>query len=151
MLTIRGVPALRIEHVGIVVDDLEAATEFFAELGLEIQDKGSVEGDWVDRIIGLQGARSDLVIMQTADGHGRVELVKFHEPPYTGEAQNLPSNAPGLRHILFAVDDVDGQVARLQSLGYELVGDIENYEGIYRLCYIRGPAGIIVELAERIS
>jgi catechol 2,3-dioxygenase-like lactoylglutathione lyase family enzyme len=139
------------DHVGIVVDDLAAATDFFAELGLERQGQGSVEGCWVDRIVGLDGVRADFAMMQTPDGNGRLELVKFHSPPYQGDDRQAPANAPGIRHVTFAVEDIDDVVARLQARGAELVGELERYEGIYRLCYIRGPEGIIIELAERIG
>ena len=141
----------RMDHVGIVVDDLAAATEFFVELGLEPQGKGSVEGDWVDRIVGLEGVRSELAMMQTPDGQGRLELVKFHAPSGPDGDRHAPANTPGLRHITFAVDDIDAVLARLRAHGAELVGEVERYEDIYRLCYIRGPEGIIVELAERIG
>jgi catechol 2,3-dioxygenase-like lactoylglutathione lyase family enzyme len=141
----------RMDHVGIVVDDLAAATAFFVELGLELRDEGSVEGDWVDRIVGLEGVRSELAMMQTPDGHSRLELVKFHSPPSPGGDRHAPANAPGLRHITFAVDDLDGVLGRLRAHDAELVGEVERYKDIYRLCYIRGPEGIIVELAERLS
>jgi catechol 2,3-dioxygenase-like lactoylglutathione lyase family enzyme len=139
------------EHVGIVVDDLAAATEFFVELGLERQGQGSVEGDWVDRIVGLEGVEVDFAIMQTPDGNGKLELVKFHSPSHQGDNRHAPANVPGLRHVLFAVDDIDDTVARLQAHGGELVGEVVRYEDMYRLCYLRGPAGIIIELAEEIG
>jgi catechol 2,3-dioxygenase-like lactoylglutathione lyase family enzyme len=139
------------DHVGIVVDDLAAATGFFVELGLELQSEGSVEGDWVDRIVGLEGVRSELAMMQTPDGHARLELVKFHSPSGPDGDRHAPANAPGIRHLTFAVDDIDAVLARLRAHGAELVGEVERYEDIYRLCYLRGPAGIIIELAERIG
>jgi catechol 2,3-dioxygenase-like lactoylglutathione lyase family enzyme len=142
---------LRLEHVGIVVDDLAAAIEFFKAIGLEIEGEGSVSGDWVDRIIGLDGAQSDLAILRTPDGQGKIELAQFKSPEYEGTPRSEPSNAPGLRHVLFRVDDLDEVVAAVSALGYELVGTVEDYEGIYRLCYVRGPAGIIVELAQPLS
>ena len=141
----------RLEHVGIVFDDIEAATEFFVELGLELQEQGQVEGGWVDRVVGLEGIRVEYAMMETPDGHGRLELVKFHAPPGGGGDRNAPANTPGLRHLAFAVEDIDAVVAGLRARGAELVGEVENYEGIYRLCYVRGPEGIIVELAERIG
>jgi catechol 2,3-dioxygenase-like lactoylglutathione lyase family enzyme len=141
----------RMDHVGIVVDDLAAATGFFVELGLELQSEGSVEGDWVDRIVGLEGVRSELAMMQTPDGHARLELVKFHSPSGPDGDRHAPANAPGIRHLTFAVDDIDAVLARLRAHGAELVGEVERYEDIYRLCYLRGPAGIIIELAERIG
>ncbi len=139
------------DHVGIVVDDLAAATEFFLALGLEVENRGSVEGSWVDRIIGLEDARSDLVEFQTPDGTRCLEVIEFKSPAYDGETLPEPSNAPGLRHITFAVEGLDDVVARLREHGGELVGEIETYEDIYRLCYLRGPAGIIIELAEALS
>lgn len=139
------------DHVSIIVDDLAAASEFFVELGLELQGEGSVEGSWVDRIVGLEGVRSDIAMMQAPDGTRLLELVKFHSPSYEGDSRPAPANAPGIRHIAFAVDDIDDVVARLRAHGAELVGEIERYEDIYRLCYLRGPAGIIIELAEQIG
>jgi catechol 2,3-dioxygenase-like lactoylglutathione lyase family enzyme len=139
------------DHVGIVVDDLAAATEFFVELGLVQQGDGAVEGRWVDRIVGLEGVRADLVMMQTPDGHGRLELVKFHSPSGPGGDPQAPANTPGIRHVTFAVEDIDDVVTRLRARGAELVGELERYEDIYRLCYVRGPEGIIIELAERIG
>jgi len=139
------------DHVGVVVDDLAAATAFFVELGLERQGEGTVEGGWADRIVGLEGVRSELAMMETPDGHGRVELVKFHAPSGPSGDRNAPANAPGIRHLTFAVDDLDAVLARLRAHGAELVGEVEDYEDIYRLCYIRGPEGIIIELAERIG
>ena len=141
----------RMDHVGIVVDDLAAATEFFVELGLELQGEGAVEGRWVDRIVGLGGVRTDFAMMQTPDGHGRLELVKFHSPSHQGDNRHAPANAPGIRHITFAVEDLDAIVAALQVRGAELVGEVERYKDIFRLCYIRGPEGIIIELAEKIG
>jgi catechol 2,3-dioxygenase-like lactoylglutathione lyase family enzyme len=141
----------RMEHVGIVVDDLAAATAFFVELGLELQGEAPVEGSWVDRVVGLEGVRADIAMMETPDGEGRVELAKFHTPSgETGDGQ-APANTPGIRHLSFAVDDIDAAVARLQRHGAELVGEVGRYEDRYRLCYLRGPEGIIVELAQRIG
>ena len=139
------------EHVGIVVDDLAAATEFFAELGLVVQGEGAVEGRWVDRIVGLEGVQADLAMMQTPDGNGRLELVKFHSPSNQGDNRHAPANTPGIRHIAFAVEDIDAVVAGLRSRGAELVGELERYRDSYRLCYVRGPEGIIIELAEQIG
>jgi catechol 2,3-dioxygenase-like lactoylglutathione lyase family enzyme len=141
----------RMEHVGIVFDDLAAATAFFVELGLDLQDEGLVEGGWVDRVVGLEGVRVEYAMLETPDGHGRLELVKFHSPPGSGGNHHAPANTPGIRHVAFAVDDIDAAVAGLRIHGAELVGEVENYEDIYRLCYVRGPEGIIVELAERIG
>jgi catechol 2,3-dioxygenase-like lactoylglutathione lyase family enzyme len=139
------------DHLGIVVDDLAAATEFFAELGLERVGEGDVEGSWVDRVVGLEDVHAELAMMQTPDGNARVELVKFHSPPSQGGDENAPANAPGLRHVAFAVQDVRGMIDRLRTGGYELVGELERYRDSYLLCYVRGPEGIIVELAEPIG
>jgi len=141
----------RMEHVGIVVEDLAAATAFFVELGLTLQGEASVEGGWVDRVVGLDGVRAEIAMLETPDGHGRVELAKFHAPSSPGGDRHAPANVPGLRHVSFAVDDVDAVVASLQARGAELVGELERYKDLYRLCYVRGPEGIIVELAERIG
>jgi catechol 2,3-dioxygenase-like lactoylglutathione lyase family enzyme len=139
------------EHVGIVVDDLAAATEFFVKLGLVLQGEATVEGSWVDRIVGLEGVRADIAMMQTPDGNGRLELTKFHSPSIQGEKRHEPANTPGIRHVAFAVKDIETVVAGLRARGAELVGELERYKDIYRLCYVRGPEGIIVELAERIG
>ena len=149
--TVEHMTLQRMDHVGIVVDDLAAATEFFVELGLELQGEGTVEGRWVDRIVGLDGVRTDLAMLQAPDGTARVELVKFHSPPSQGGNGEAPANARGIRHIAFVVEDIDVVVAGLRARGAELVGELENYEDIYRLCYVRGPEGIIIELAERIG
>ena len=140
----------RMEHVGIVVDDLAAAIEFFVDLGLVVQSEWSVEGRWVDRIVGLEGVRADNAMMQTPDGDGRLELTKFHSPSNQGGDRHAPANAPGIRHVLFSVDDIDAAVAGLRARGAELVGEVVRYQDSYRLCYVRGPEGIIIELAERI-
>ena len=141
----------RMDHVGIVVDDLAAATAFFVDLGLELQGEGSAEGRWVDRIVGLDGVRAEIAFVQTRDGHGRLELVKFHSPSTQGGDRHAPANTLGIRHVAFAVEDIDAVVAGLRARGAGLVGELERYEDSYRLCYVRGPEGIIVELAERIG
>jgi catechol 2,3-dioxygenase-like lactoylglutathione lyase family enzyme len=141
----------RMDHVGIVVDDIAAATQFFVDLGLELRDQTSVAGEWVDRVVGLQGVHGEIAMLQTPDGHARVELAKFHAPPATSGDPEAPANTPGIRHITFAVDDIDAAVASARAHGGELVGEVENYQDIYRLCYVRGPEGIIVELAEAIG
>src|SRR5262245_5635783 len=138
----------RMEHVGIVFDDLAAATAFFVELGFELQGEGEVDGGWVDRVVGLEGVRVQFAMMETPDGHGRLELVKFHSPSALGGDPHAPANTLGIRHLAFRVDDIDAVLARLRGRGAELVGEVERYGDIYRLCYIRGPEGIIVELAE---
>jgi catechol 2,3-dioxygenase-like lactoylglutathione lyase family enzyme len=141
----------RMDHVGIVVDDLAAATEFFVQLGLELQGEGTVEGRWVDRIVALDGVQVEYAFMQTPDGHGRLELIKFDSPSSQGGNRDAPANTPGIRHVAFAVEDIDAVVAGLRARGAELVGELERYEESYRLCYVRGPEGIIIELAERIG
>jgi catechol 2,3-dioxygenase-like lactoylglutathione lyase family enzyme len=141
----------RMDHVGVVVEDLEAAIAFFVELGLDLRGEASVEGDWVDRVVGLEGVRAEIAMLETPDGHSRVELAKFHSPAGPGGDRQAPPNAPGIRHLTFAVDDLDVVLAGVRAHGAELVGEVERYGGIYRLCYIRGPEGIIVELAERIG
>jgi catechol 2,3-dioxygenase-like lactoylglutathione lyase family enzyme len=141
----------RIEHVGIVVEDLAAATDFFVELGFERQGDGQVEGDWVDRVVGLDGIQVEFAIVKTPDGQGGLELIKFHAPPARAGDGPAPANTLGIRHIALMVDDIDDAVARLQARGAELVGEMANYEDVFRLCYIRGPEGIIVELGERIG
>ena len=142
---------VRMDHVGIVVDDLAAATEFFVELGLELQGEGPVEGRWVDRVVGLEGVRAEVAVVQTPDGHGRLELTRFHTPSHQGGKRHAPANTPGIRHVALAVEDIDAVVAGLRARGVELVGEVGSYEDIYRLCYVRGPEGIIVELAEKIG
>jgi catechol 2,3-dioxygenase-like lactoylglutathione lyase family enzyme len=142
----------RMDNVLIVVDDLEAAKAFFAELGMELEGEATNEGRWVDRVVGLNGVRADIAMMRTPDGHSRLELTKFHTPPAVrAEPESAPVNTLGIRRIMFAVDDVDDVVARLRSHGAELVGEIAQYEDIYRLCFLRGPEGIIIGLAEQLS
>ncbi|HEX4466441.1 MAG TPA: VOC family protein [Solirubrobacteraceae bacterium] len=141
----------RMDHVGIVVDDLAAATAFFVELGLELQGEGRVEGAWVDRVVGLEGVRAEIAMLETPDGHGRLELTKFHAPSVRAGDPHAPANAPGIRHLAFEVDDIDAVIAGLRARGSELIGEVERYEDRYRLCYVRGPQGIIVELAQRIG
>ena len=141
----------RLEHIGIVVDDLAAATAFFVALGLEVEGEASVEGGSVDRINGLEGVLADVVILRSSDDSSKLELAKYRSPSYDGDDGPVPPNAPGIRHILFLVDDIDASLAGLRAHGGELVGELVNYENIYRLCYVRGPAGIIVELAEKIG
>jgi len=139
----------RMDNVLIVVEDLEAAKAFFAELGMELEGETTVEGSWVDQVVGLDGVRADIAMMRTPDGHSRVELSRFHTPPAVrAEPESAPANALGIRRIMFAVDDVDDVVARLRGHGAELVGEIAQYEDVYRLCFVRGPEGIIIGLAE---
>ena len=141
----------RMDNVAIVVDDLDAAVAFFAELGMELEGKGQIEGLWADRAVGLDGVRSEVAMMRTPDGHGRLELSKFHTPAGPDGDPRAPANAPGIRHVTFAVEGIDDVLDRLRAHGAELVGELERYEDSYRLCYVRGPEGIIVELAERIG
>ena len=142
----------RMDNVLIVVDDLEAVQAFFAELGMELEGETTVEGPWVDRVVGLNDVRADIATLRTPDGHSRVELTKFHTPPaIRAEPENAPANTLGIRRIMFAVNGIDDVVARLRSHGAELVGEIAQYEDIYRLCYMRGPEGIIIGLAEQLS
>jgi catechol 2,3-dioxygenase-like lactoylglutathione lyase family enzyme len=142
----------RMDNVLIVVNDLEAAKAFFAELGMELEGETQVEGPSVDSTVGLKDVRADITMMRTPDGHGRVELTKFHTPPAVrAEPENAPANTLGIRRIMFAVDDIDDVVARLRSHGAELVGEMAQYEDSYRLCFLRGPEGIIIGLAEQLS
>ena len=142
----------RMDNVLIVVEDLEAAKAFFAELGMQLDGETTVEGPWVDSTVGLDDVRADVAMMRTPDGHGRVELTKFHTPPAVrAEPESAPANTLGIRRIMFAVDDIDDVVARLRSHGAELVGEIAQYEDIYRLCFVRGPEGIIIGLSEQLS
>jgi catechol 2,3-dioxygenase-like lactoylglutathione lyase family enzyme len=143
---------LQMHHVSAVVDDLEAATAFFVELGMELEGTAPVEGHWVDRVNGLDDVRVDITMMRTPDGHSRLELTKFHNPKVApAEPDNAPPNTLGLRSVMFAVDDIDDVIARLRTHGAELVGEVERYEDSYLLCYVRGPSGIIVALAEPLS
>jgi catechol 2,3-dioxygenase-like lactoylglutathione lyase family enzyme len=142
----------RLDHVSVVVDDLEAAISFFTALGMTIEAKMPVEGPWVDRINGIEGVKVDIVMMQIPDGHGKLELTKFRNPDLVDLKPAIaPPNALGLRSVMFAVDSVDDSITRLRAKGGELIGDVVQYEDSYRLCYMRGPAGIIVALAEELS
>jgi catechol 2,3-dioxygenase-like lactoylglutathione lyase family enzyme len=151
----------RMDHVGVVVDDLEAAIAFFLELGMELVGKGLAEGRWVDRVVGLDDVRVEVAFMRTPDGYGKIELTKFHHPVATTAEPHAPANTLGIRRIMFAVEDIEDVVARLRAHGAELVGDLAQYTGQsaaaggreagYRLCYVRGPEGIIVALAEQLS
>jgi catechol 2,3-dioxygenase-like lactoylglutathione lyase family enzyme len=139
---------VRMDHVSVVVDDLDAAIAFFVELGMELEGKAAVEGPEVDRVCGLDGVRADIAMVRTPDGHGKIELTKYHSPDVIVAEPNAPANTLGLRSIMFAVDDIDDAVARLRAHGGELVGELVRYEDSYKLAYLRGPAGIIVALAE---
>ncbi|MET7518795.1 VOC family protein [Streptomyces sp. NPDC005480] len=141
----------RMDNVLIVVDDLDVMIEFFVELGMELEGKGPLEGRWAERVIGLADVRQDIAMLRVPDGHGRVELAKFHRPQaITPEPKDVPANTLGIRRVMFAVDDIEDVMARLRTHGPELVGELEPYEDTYRLCYARGPEGIIVGLAEQI-
>jgi catechol 2,3-dioxygenase-like lactoylglutathione lyase family enzyme len=141
----------RLDHVSVVVDDLATAVAFFTTLGMTSEDEMRVEGPWVDRVNGIEGVQVDIVMMQTPDGQGKLELTKFRSPELVEiEPAFQPSNALGLRSVMFAVDNLDDTVARLREGGAELIGEVAQYEEMYRLCYMRGPAGIIVALAEEL-
>ena|SRR5215467_11263018 len=141
----------RMDNVLIVVEDLEAAKAFFTELGMELEGETQVEGPWVGSVIGLDDVRADIAMMRAPDGHGGVELTRFHKPPAVrAEPEKAPSNALGIRRIMFAVEDIDDVVARLRNHGGELVGEVAQYKDIYRLCFMRGPEGIIIGLAEEL-
>jgi catechol 2,3-dioxygenase-like lactoylglutathione lyase family enzyme len=142
----------RLDHVSVVVDDLEAGISFFTALGMTVAGKAAVEGPWVDRVNGMEGVRVDIVMMKTPDGHGRLELTKFRHPALVEiQPAIAPPNAPGLRSVMFAVESLDDTIARMRAHGAELVGEVVQYEELHRLCYMRGPAGIIVALAEDLS
>jgi catechol 2,3-dioxygenase-like lactoylglutathione lyase family enzyme len=139
---------LRMDHVGVVVGDLAAATAFFVELGLELEGEAAVGGEWADQLLGLDGVRADIAVVRTPDGHTRVELSTFHTPVATGTAPRAPMNTPGIPRLTFAVDAVDDVLDRLRPHGAELVGEVAQYEEIYRYCYVRGPAGVVIGLVE---
>ncbi|MFI8520001.1 VOC family protein [Streptomyces sp. NPDC085481] len=142
----------RMDNVLIVVDDLDAAIAFFVELGMELEGRMPIEGRWVERVIGLDDVRQDVAMLRTPDGHGRIELARFHTPnAIRPEPKNAPANTLGIRRVMFAVDDIEDAVARLRTHGAELVGELARYEDSYRLCYVRGPEGIIVGLAEQLD
>jgi catechol 2,3-dioxygenase-like lactoylglutathione lyase family enzyme len=142
---------MKLDHVSVVIDDLAAAIKFFTVLGMTIEGKAPIEGPWVDRINGLKNVRVDIVMMRTPDGHGRLELTKFHSPKLVAIKPAIaPPNTLGLRSVMFNVESVDDTVARLRATGAELVGEVAQYEDKYKLCYMRGPAGIIVALAEEL-
>jgi catechol 2,3-dioxygenase-like lactoylglutathione lyase family enzyme len=141
----------RLENVGIVLEDLAAATEFFVDLGLKVLGKTTVEGDWVDRVVGLDGVRCDIAVLETPDGHGQLELMQFHSPSAREGDRNAPPNTLGIRRLAFGVDDIDATVAGLRARGAEFLGEVEQYEDSYRLCYVRGPEGIILMLAEQLG
>jgi len=141
----------RLENVGIVVEDLAAATSFFVELGLVVDGESSVEGDWVDRVVGLEGVRTDIAVLRTSDGRPALELMHFNAPSVRGGDRNAPPNTLGIRRISFAVDDLDATVSGLLDRGTDLLGEVVNYQDVYKLCCVRGPEGIIVMLFEAIG
>jgi catechol 2,3-dioxygenase-like lactoylglutathione lyase family enzyme len=141
----------QMHHVGVVVEDLAAATAFFVELGFTLQGDWAVEDPLVDRITGLDGVRARAAMVETPDGHARLELIEFQAPAGPAADRQAPANTPGLRHIAFVLDDLDAVLAGLRDHGAELVGEVERYGNVYRLCYVRGPEGIIVELSEEIG
>jgi catechol 2,3-dioxygenase-like lactoylglutathione lyase family enzyme len=139
------------DHVGIVVEDMAAAIAFFTELGMEPGGETTVEGEWAGRIVGIEGMRVDSAMMRVPDGKGAIELIKFNAPPAGAGDAAAPPNTLGLRHLAFVVEDIDDTIARLAPYGGKLVGTVETYGNIFRLCYLRGPEGMIVELAERLG
>jgi catechol 2,3-dioxygenase-like lactoylglutathione lyase family enzyme len=142
----------RMDNVGIVFADLQAAVAFFVELGMELEGEMPIEGLWVDRVVGLDDVRVDIAMMRTPDGNSRLELMQFHNPAAVSpRPKNAPANTLGIRRIMFAVDDIDEVLARLQAHGAELIGELAQYEETYRLCYVRGPEGIIIALAQQLS
>jgi catechol 2,3-dioxygenase-like lactoylglutathione lyase family enzyme len=142
----------RMDNVLIVVEDIDAVISFFVELGMELEGKGPVEGPWVESVIGIENVRQDVAMLRTPDGHGRIELAMFHAPKaISPEPKNAPANTLGIRRVMFAVDDIEDVVARLRAQGAELVGELAQYEDVYRLCYVRGPEGIIVGLAQQLT
>jgi catechol 2,3-dioxygenase-like lactoylglutathione lyase family enzyme len=142
---------LRMDSVGIVFEDLEAAIAFFTELGLEVEGRTQVEGPWVDHCIGLEGVVADIVMLRTPDGHNKLELSRFHKPAaVTLEPKLAPSNALGLRRLMFLVDDIDDTIARLRPHGAEVVDEVVQFEDFYRLCYLRGPEGVLVAISEQL-
>ena len=142
----------RMDNVGIVVEDMEAAVAFFTELGMELEGRAQIDGDWAGRVVGLEGMRSEIAMMRTPDGNSRLELAKYHSPTaIPASPQNPPPNTQGLHRVMFAVDDIDDVIARLRTHGGEVVGEVSQFGNSYRLCYFRGPEGIIVGLAEPIG
>ncbi|NUT04855.1 MAG: VOC family protein [Hamadaea sp.] len=141
----------RLDNVGIVVEDLDLAIAFFTELGLELEGRSQIEGPWAAKVVGLDGMRSEIAMMVTPDGHGKLELMRYHAPAsITPEPRISPANTIGLHRVMFAVDDIEDTVARLRKHGGELVGEISRFEDIFLLCYLRGPSGVIVGLAEQL-
>lgn len=140
----------RMDNVGIVVDDLTEAVEFFGELGLELEGRATIEGEWAGQVTGLGDQHVEVAMMRTPDGHSRLELSRFLRPSVVSDHRNAPVNALGYLRVMFAIDDIDGTLERLRKRGAELVGDVVNYQDVYRLCYIRGPGGLLIGLAEEL-
>lgn len=141
----------RMDNVGIVVEDLDAAIAFFIELGLELEGRGMVEGEWAGRVTGLGDQRVEIAMMRTPDGHSRLELSRFLAPAVVADHRNAPVNALGYLRVMFAVDDIDDTLERLRAHGAQLAGEVVRYQDIYRLCYIRGPEGVLIGLAQELS
>ena len=141
----------RMDNVGVVVEDLEGTIEFFRELGLDLEGRGMVEGEWAGRVTGLGDQRVEVAMMRTPDGHSRLELSRFLAPPVVADHRNAPVNALGYLRVMFAVDDLDETLARLLGHGAEVVGSVVQYEETYRLCYIRGPGGLLIGLAQELG
>jgi catechol 2,3-dioxygenase-like lactoylglutathione lyase family enzyme len=141
----------RMDNVGIVVDDLAAAIDFFSELGLDLEGRATIEGEWAGRVTGLGDQRVEIAMMRTPDGHSRLELSRFLTPPVVADHRNAPVNALGYLRVMFAVDDIDGTLERLYKRGAQLVGEVVQYRDVYRLCYIRGPEGLLIGLAQELS
>jgi len=139
------------DNVGIVVESLDAAISFFAELGLELEGRATIEGDWAERVTGLSHMRVEIAMMRTPDGHSRLEISRFLTPPTVADHRNAPVNALGYLRIMFAVEDIDDTLARLRKRGARLVGEVVQYKDAYRLCYIRGPEGLLIGLAEELA
>ena len=139
------------DNVGIVVESLDAAISFFAELGLELEGRGTIEGEWAGRVTGLGDQRVEIAMMRTPDGHSRLELSRFLTPPVVADHRNAPVNALGYLRVMFTVEDIDNTLARLRNRGAQLVGEVVQYEDTYRLCYIRGPEGLLIGLAEELQ
>ena len=141
----------RMDNLGVVVEDLEAVIGFFRELGLELEGRATIEGEWAGRVTGLGDQRVEIAMMRTPDGHGRIELSRFLAPPVVADHRNAPVNALGYLRVMFAVDDLDDTLARLREHGAQLVDEVVEFEDMYRLCYIRGPEGVLIGLAEELG
>ena len=142
---------IRMDNVGVVVESLDETIAFFAELGLKLEGRATIEGEWAGRVTGLGNQHVEIAMMVTPDGHSRLEISRFVTPPIIADHRNAPVNALGYLRVMFAVDDIDDTLVRLQKIGAQLVGDVVKYEDLYRLCYIRGPEGLLIGLAEQLS